>query len=88
MTSTFFRELIAYIFMQTEPQQKKLDSDNPFHHPVIVSVIRDEFFQKASSFGNMYPELFVSQHESRSEPELPDAMVALVATAVCFFYSL
>lgn len=73
--------------MQTKPQSKKLNFGNPFHHPVIVSILREEFFQKANSFGKMHPKLFVSSHKSRSEPELPEPMVALVATAVrAFFY--
>jgi hypothetical protein len=63
-------------------QAKSLDFDNPFHHPVIISVICNVFFQKPSSIGNMHPEFFVSTHDSRSEPELPDSMVALAATAV------
>jgi hypothetical protein len=72
--------------MQTELQSKKPDFDNPFHHPVIVSTLREEFFQKANSFGKMHLELFVSTHKTRLEPELPEPMVALVATAVCIFF--
>jgi Domain of unknown function (DUF6532) len=71
--------------MQTELQSKKLNFENPFHHPVIVSVLREEFFQRANSFGKMHPKLFVSTHKSRPEPELPEPMVALVATAVRVF---
>jgi hypothetical protein len=75
-----------YAFTQTELQSKKLDFKNPFHHPVLVSVLREEFFQKASSFGKVHPKLFVSGHKQRPEPELPNPMVALVATAVRFFF--
>jgi hypothetical protein len=64
-------------------QAKLLDFDNPFHHPVIISVIHDVFFQKPSSIGNMHPEFFISTHNSHSEPKLSDSMVALAATAVC-----
>jgi hypothetical protein len=72
--------------MQTELQSKKLDFDNPFHHPVIVSTLREEFFQKANSFGKMHLELFVSTHKTHLEPKLPEPMVVLVATAVCIFF--
>ncbi|KAF8491797.1 hypothetical protein F5888DRAFT_1637348 [Russula emetica] len=61
---------------------KKLDFDNPFHHPVIVSILREEFFQKANSFGRAHSKLFVSSHKRRPEPELPGPMVALMATAI------
>jgi hypothetical protein len=69
--------------MQIELQSKNPDFANPFHHPVIVSVLREEFFQKANSFGKTNLKLFVSSHEDRPEPELPKPMVALAATAVC-----
>lgn len=68
-----------------ELQSTKHDVDNPFRHPVIVTVLREEFFQKANSFGKMNPKLFVSRHKTRNEPELPEPMVALIATAVCLF---
>jgi hypothetical protein len=71
--------------MQTK-LQLKIDLRNPFHHPVIVTILREEFFQKATSFGKSNLKLFVSSHESRLEPELPEPMVALVATAVCIFF--
>ena len=74
--------------MHSELQSKKLDFGNPFHHPVIVSVLREEFFQKANSFGRMHPKIFVSSYKTRPEPELLEPMVVLVATAICLFFYL
>ena len=74
--------------MHSELQSKKLDFGNPFHHLVIMSVLRKEFFQKANLFGRMHPKIFVSSHKTRPEPELPEPMVVLVATAVCLFFHL
>jgi len=71
--------------MPTELQSKMLDFGNPFHHPVIMSVLREEFFQKANSFRKLHPKLFVSSHKTRPEPELPGPMVVLVATAIGVF---
>jgi hypothetical protein len=73
--------------MEMERQAKELDYGNPFHHTAIISVLRDEHFQKPSSFGNVHIDSFVSAHANRPEPELPDAMVAVVATAVCHIFS-
>ncbi|KAI0245399.1 hypothetical protein BJV78DRAFT_1158670 [Lactifluus subvellereus] len=70
-----------YIFPQRD-NAKTLDYGNPFHHQAIISILRDEFFQKSSSFGNMHPEFFKSCHETRPELKLPEVMVALAATAV------
>ncbi|KAH9991226.1 hypothetical protein BJV77DRAFT_1068369 [Russula vinacea] len=70
----------AYILPQRN--NAKPDFLRPFHHQAIISVLRDEYFQKLTSFGNANLELFVSAHETSTEPEIPDAMVALVATAV------
>ncbi|KAH9976559.1 hypothetical protein BJV74DRAFT_888651 [Russula compacta] len=67
-----------YIFPKVNGQ---LDFNNPFHHQVIISVLYDDIFQKASSFANVDPDLFASSHESHPEPELPDAIIALAATA-------
>ncbi|KAI0245567.1 hypothetical protein BJV78DRAFT_1287478 [Lactifluus subvellereus] len=71
-----------YIFLQRDNQAKMLDYGNPFHHQAIISILCDEFFQKSSSFGNIHPEFFKSCHETRPELELPEVMVALVATVV------
>ncbi|KAH9983620.1 hypothetical protein BJV74DRAFT_886681 [Russula compacta] len=62
-----------YIFPQVE-HMKKLDLDNPFHHHMIISILR-EIFPKE------HQHLFVSTHKSHPEPELPDSMIALAATA-------
>lgn len=78
-------QLILQVIYGDEWQTNELDYENPFHHPAIVSVIRTKFFHKNSptSFGRKHSAFFVSAHQTRLEPELPDAMVALVATAVC-----
>jgi hypothetical protein len=69
---------------QVTKEGTKLEADvnGPFQHPAIVTVLRDQFFQKSSSPGNVHMACFVSAHETRSEPELPDAMIAFVGTAV------
>lgn len=59
------------------------DAERLFQHPAIVTILRDQFFQKSTSPGNVHMAAFVSAHSTRQEPELPDPMVALVATAVC-----
>jgi len=72
--------------MQTKLQSKKVNLNNPFHHPVIVTILREEFFQKANTFGKSNLKLFISSHKSRLEPELPEPMVALIAAVVCIFF--
>jgi hypothetical protein len=58
------------------------DADKLFQNPAIISVLRDVFFQKASSAGILNMSSFVSAHKTRLEPELPNAMIALVGAAV------
>ncbi|KAH9974524.1 hypothetical protein BJV74DRAFT_863505 [Russula compacta] len=68
-----------YIFPQVEGVTK-LDLYNPFNNNMIILILRD-VFHKDTSFITMHQDLFVSAHDTRSEPELPDSMVALAATA-------
>ena len=78
--------IFQLILCLTYGVQAKPDFLRPFHHQAIISVLRDKYFQKSTSFGNANLELFVSAHETSTEPEIPDAMVALVATAVCHVF--
>ncbi|KAJ7509402.1 hypothetical protein B0H11DRAFT_2427833 [Mycena galericulata] len=72
-----------YIF-PTDPQtnqQQRLMTEKPFHHPALRAVIKDGIFTRNFKSNNMH--LFISTSKKHPKQlELPDAMVALAATAV------
>ncbi|KAJ7442950.1 hypothetical protein B0H11DRAFT_2345645 [Mycena galericulata] len=72
-----------YIF-PTDPQtnqQQRLMTEKPFHHPALRAVIKDGIFTHNFKSNNMH--LFISTSKKHPKQlELPDAMVALAATAV------
>jgi hypothetical protein len=74
---------VAFTGLWRRRQAREVDVGKPFHHQVIVNILRDEFFQKPKSAGIVHKSSFVSKHPTRGEIELPAPMVALVATAVC-----
>jgi hypothetical protein len=50
-------------------------------HPAIKEVIKEEFFNRRSSFGTKNIDRFTSSNNS-PKPELPIAMVAMTAAGV------
>lgn len=60
-----------------------MKTELPFHHPAIIAVLKQGVF--ISQFKTNLAHIFVSTNKKRPyDVELPDAMVALVATAVRF----
>ncbi|KAJ7720890.1 hypothetical protein B0H14DRAFT_3520795 [Mycena olivaceomarginata] len=69
-----------YIF-PVDSQTQRLMTEKPFHHPALKAIARDSVFNRNFKAKNMH--LFIST--SKKHPthlELPDAMVALAATAL------
>ena len=64
------------------PQKKRIIGNKPFHRPIFASLIRQEFFKNAASFGVAFREYFTSSLADQTEPEIPMSLVALVATCV------
>ena len=67
--------------LSQHPQTKKLREDKPYRHPAIEATIRAAFFNRRD--GEDFLELCGSSLAGSEEPEVPIAMVALSATAVC-----
>ncbi|KAJ7495703.1 hypothetical protein B0H11DRAFT_2227222 [Mycena galericulata] len=69
-----------YIF-PTDPQTQRLMTEKPFHHPALRAVIKDGISTRNFKSNNMH--LFIPTSKKHPKQlELPDAMVALAATAV------
>ncbi|KAJ7730706.1 hypothetical protein DFH07DRAFT_703844, partial [Mycena maculata] len=69
-----------YIF-PVDPQTQRLKTEKPFHHPALRAVIKEGVFNRNFKANNMH--LFISTSKKHPRQlELPDAMVALAATAV------
>ncbi|KAJ7034315.1 hypothetical protein C8F04DRAFT_1234364 [Mycena alexandri] len=69
-----------YIF-PVDPKTKRLMTEKPFLHPALSTVIKQAVFNRSFKANNMH--LFVSTSKAHPKRvELPDAMVALGATAV------
>ncbi|KAJ7351259.1 hypothetical protein DFH08DRAFT_97833 [Mycena albidolilacea] len=87
LNETKTKELIAkllkdhrYIF-PVDSQTQRLMTEKPFHHPALKAIVKDGVFNRNFKAKNMH--LFIST--SKKHPthlELPDAMVALAATAL------
>lgn len=73
--------LPGYMLFMT--RQGKPIHENPFLNKAIITLLRDEYFHKPGDAGNLHRKSFRSAHKSRKERELPHAMVAIAATAVC-----
>ncbi|KAJ7125737.1 hypothetical protein C8R46DRAFT_1050103 [Mycena filopes] len=71
-----------YIFpFDPSTNLKRLKFDLPFHHPAIIAILKQGVF--TGQFKTNVAHLFVSTNKKRpNDVELPDAMVALAATAV------
>ncbi|KAI0245598.1 hypothetical protein BJV78DRAFT_1287423 [Lactifluus subvellereus] len=54
----------------------------PFLNPAFIQILKMSFFLRPTSIGSKIRDQFVSSIDGHDEPELPIAMVALVATAV------
>ena len=63
-------------------QTKRIIANKPFHHPIFVSLLHQEFFKNASSFRVEYRKYFSSSLADRPEQEIPMSLIALVATCV------
>ncbi|KAJ7798143.1 hypothetical protein B0H13DRAFT_2391775 [Mycena leptocephala] len=69
-----------YIF-PVDPETQRLITEKPFHHPALRAVIKDGVFTRNFKAHNMH--LFNSSSKKHPKQlELPDAMVALAATAL------
>ncbi|KAJ7926371.1 hypothetical protein B0H13DRAFT_2313701 [Mycena leptocephala] len=69
-----------YIF-PVDPQTGRLMTELPFMHPAMSGVIKEAVFTRNFKANNMH--LFISTSKKHPKQlELPDAMVALVATAL------
>ncbi|SRR6266702_1538525 len=71
--------------------QQVVVRSKPYSHPIIIAVLREAFFANiregspASKYHNQFKS---SLPDSRpTELEIPSAMLALVATSVCIFFS-
>jgi Domain of unknown function (DUF6532) len=54
----------------------------PFLNPAFIQILKMSFFLCPTSIGSKIRDQFISSLDGHNEPELPIAMVALVATAV------
>ncbi|KAJ3017244.1 hypothetical protein NUW54_g632 [Trametes sanguinea] len=62
---------------------KRLEKNLPYEHPIFVEVIASCFFRGSDSIASKWASRFKSSDPGRpDEVEVPQAMVALVATAV------
>ncbi|KAJ7834150.1 hypothetical protein B0H14DRAFT_2591075 [Mycena olivaceomarginata] len=69
-----------YIF-PSDPKTDRLMTEKPFLHPVFPAVMKQAVFNRSFKANNM--DLFASTSKKHpKQMELPDAMVALTATAV------
>ncbi|KAF7342814.1 hypothetical protein MSAN_01997300 [Mycena sanguinolenta] len=69
-----------YIF-PVDPQTQRLITEKPFHNPALKAIIKDGVFNRNFKANNMH--LFISTSQKHpTRLELPDAMVALAATAL------
>ncbi|KAG1833789.1 hypothetical protein EV424DRAFT_1639922 [Suillus variegatus] len=69
-----------YIF-PTDAKGKVL-GDQPFCDEATIDIIRLSFFDSEDSFGSQCRDDFVSVLDGNNEPELPVAMVCLIATMI------
>ncbi|KAJ7826100.1 hypothetical protein B0H14DRAFT_3467889 [Mycena olivaceomarginata] len=68
-----------YIFA-VDSQTQHLVTEKPFHHPALKAIIKDGVFNRNFKANNMH--LFISTSKKHlTHLKLPDAMVALAATA-------
>ncbi|KAJ6527819.1 hypothetical protein B0H19DRAFT_1243251 [Mycena capillaripes] len=69
-----------YIF-PVDSQTQRLITEKPFHHPALKAIIKDSVFNRNFKANSMH--LFISTSKKHpTQLELPDAMVALAATAL------
>ncbi|KAL7282533.1 hypothetical protein ACG7TL_004004 [Trametes sanguinea] len=62
---------------------KRLEKNLPYEHPIFIEVIASCFFRGPDSIATKWASMFRSSHpDLPDELEVPQAMVALVATAV------
>ncbi|KAF8873437.1 hypothetical protein BD779DRAFT_1477020 [Infundibulicybe gibba] len=79
---------LAYIYPgdvanAEDSAQHSLDGSRPYEHPTILAVLKQCYFTGLSSVGARLVNKFKSSRKDRpEEKEVPDAMLALVATGV------
>jgi hypothetical protein len=66
--------------------QGKVLGDQPFCDEAMIDTLHQSLFDGENSIGVQSHEDFVSVLDGNDEPELPIAMVALIATVVCFLF--
>ncbi|KAJ7318494.1 hypothetical protein DFH08DRAFT_1036272 [Mycena albidolilacea] len=80
LNETKTKELIEKL-LKDHRRCQRLMTEKPFHHPALKAIVKDGVFNRNFKAKNMH--LFIST--SKKHPthlELPDAMVALAATAL------
>lgn len=66
--------------------QGKVLGDQPFCDEAMIDMLHQSLFNGENSIGVQSHEDFVSVLNGNDEPELPIAMVALIATVVGFYF--
>lgn len=79
--SSILTSLSSFLWFSSTTQGKVL-GDQPFCDDATIDTIRLSFFDGEDSFGSQCRDDFVSVLEENNEPELPVAMVCLIATMV------
>ena len=78
------------MFIQGPSGDRLLKRSQPYRNQRIINVIRDVYFTGGvASFATRYHRLFPRYHDSQgvTKLEVPEPMLALVATAVIYFTS-
>lgn len=70
---------LTYIY-PVDPFSRKMQTNQPYRHPAIESIIQHAFFHGPSA--TTYDGIYHSSISELDEPEVPIPMVALAATAV------
>lgn len=72
-------------------QDGEIVSNKPFHHPALISILRDVYFAGTrGSYAERYSARFgssITEGPRKYERELPAPMVALAATAVSEYFA-
>jgi uncharacterized protein DUF6532 len=75
--------LIIFVFSTILHWQLwKPESHRPFLNDALVDILKTSFFATGAAIGFKFQDTYISTIDGRTEPELPIAMVALVATGV------
>jgi hypothetical protein len=72
----------CFLITDSQPCQKKPDFSKPYLHQSIVDILRSTVFNTCTSVGMRNLNLFQSNNPDHDRPEVPHALIALVATMV------